>query len=101
MIYFIQKDSQNRLWFGTRNGVCWYDETNFHHLENDGIAGRAVQFIYEDSEERIWCGGSRTLGYYDGTVFHDLMPLYLQHYKPLPFRKQCRGIAQDSEGHWT
>ena len=98
-IYFIQKDSQNRLWFGTRNGVCWYDGTNFHHLENDGIAGRAVQFIYEDSEERIWCGGSRTLGYYDGTVFHDLMPLYLQHYKPLPFRKQCRGIAQDSEGH--
>ena len=98
-IYFIQKDSQNRLWFGTRNGVCWYDGTNFHHLEDDGIAGRAVQFIYEDSEERIWCGGSRTLGYYDGTVFHDLMPLYLQHYKPLPFRKQCRGIAQDSEGH--
>ena len=98
-IYFLQKDSQNRLWFGTRNGVCWYDGADFHHLEDDGIAGRAVQFIYEDSEERIWCGGSRTLGYYDGTVFHDLMPLYLQHYKPLPLRKQCRGIAQDSEGH--
>ena len=98
-IYFVQKDSQNRLWFGTRNGVCWYDETNFHHLEDEGIAGRAVQFIYEDREGRIWCGGHRTLGYYDGTVFHDLMPLYLKHYEPLLRRKQCRGIAQDLEGH--
>ena len=97
-IYFVQKDSRDRLWFGTANGVCWYDGANFHHLKDNGIAGRAVQFIYEDSEGRIWCGGHRTIGYYDGTVFHDLMPLYLQHYEPLLLRKQCRGIAQDSEG---
>ena len=98
-VYFVTQDSQNRLWFGTLNGVCWYDGSNFHHLEDEGIAGRAVQFIYEDREGHIWCGGHRTLGYYDGTVFRDLMPLYLQHYKPLLPRKQCRGIAQDSEGH--
>ena len=49
-VYFIFKDSQNRLWFSTLNGVCWYDRTDFHHLEDDGIAGRPVQFIYEDSE---------------------------------------------------
>ena len=98
-IYFIFQDSQERLWFGTLNGVCWYDGSNFHHLEDAGIAGRSVQFIYEDSEGRIWCGGYRTLGYYDGTVFHDLMPLYLQYYEPLLHRKQCRGIAQDPEGH--
>lgn len=98
-IYFIFQDSQGRLWFGTLNGVCWYDGSNFHHLGDDGIAGRAVQFIYEDREGHIWFGGHRTLGYYDGTMFHDLVPLYLQHYEPLPFRKQCRGIAQDPEGH--
>ncbi len=101
-VYFIEKDSQNRLWFGTLNGVCWYDGSDFHHLEDDGIAGRAVQFIYEDNEGRIWCGGSSTLGYYDGTAFHDLIPLYLQHYKEPPspeWPSQCRGIAQDSEGH--
>ncbi len=98
-IYFVQKDSRDRLWFGTANGVCWYDGADFHHLEDEGIAGRAVQFIYEDREGRIWCGGHRTMGYYDGTVFHDLMPIYLEHYKPLLLRKQCRGIAQDCEGH--
>ena len=98
-IYFIQKDSRDRLWIGTANGVCWYDGSDFHHLEDEGIAGRAVQFIYEDREGCIWCGGHRTVGYYDGTVFHDLMPLYLKHYEPLLRRKQCRGIAQDLEGH--
>ncbi len=90
------------MWFGTLNGVCWYDGANFHHLEDDGIAGRAVQFIYEDREGRIWCGGHRTLGYYDGTMFHDLIPLYLQHYERPPspmWPKQCRGITQDPEGH--
>ena len=101
-VYFVSKDSRDRLWFGTLNGVCWYDGSDFHHLEDEGIAGRAVQFIYEDREGRIWCGGHRTLGYYDGTVFHDLIPLYLQHYEQPPspqWPNQCRGIAQDLEGH--
>ena len=99
--YFVTQDSRNRLWFGTLNGVCWYDGTDFHHLEDEGIAGRAVQFIYEDREGRIWFGGHHTLGYYDGTVFHDLIPLYLG-YQPPPSdrsRNQCRGIAEDREGH--
>ena len=101
-VYFVSKDSRDRLWFGTLNGVCWYDESDFHHLEDEGIAGRAVQFIYEDREGRIWCGGTGTLGYYDGTVYHDLIPLYLQHYEQPPSPEwpyQCRGIAQDLEGH--
>ncbi|MCY3684454.1 MAG: sigma 54-interacting transcriptional regulator [Gemmatimonadetes bacterium] len=101
-VYFISKDSQKRLWFGTLNGVCWYDGAEFRHLEDTGIAGRPVQFIYEDSEGRIWCGGHRTLGYYDGTVFRDMIPLYLQQYQEPPspeWPNQCRGIAQDPEGH--
>ena len=101
-VYFIQQDSRDRLWFGTLNGVCWYDGADFHHLEDAGIAGRPVQFIYEDRQGRIWCGGHRTLGYYDGTVFHDLIPLYLQDYEQPPspqWPNQCRGIAQDPEGH--
>ena len=100
-VHFVSEDSQKRLWFGTLNGVCWYDGTDFHHLEDDGIAGRAVQFIYEDRKGRIWFGGHRTLGYYDGTAFHDLIPLYLQQYQRLPafeWPSQCRGIAQDPQG---
>ncbi len=101
-IFFICNDSQERLWFGTTDGVCWYDGANFHHLEDEGIAGRAVQFIYEDNESRIWFGGHRTLGYYDGTAFHDLIPLYLQHYQQPPSPEWptfCWGITQDMEGH--
>ena len=100
-VYFVQPDRQERLWFGTLNGVCWYDGANFHPLEDDGIAGRSVQFIYEDRQGRIWFGGPGTLGYYDGTVFHDLIPLYLQQYQPPPspeWNNHCRGIAQDPQG---
>ena len=101
-VFFIEKDRQERLWFATVNGVCWYDGTSFHHLEDDGIVGRCVEFLYEDRQGRIWCGGPGTLGYYDGTAFHDLILLYLQHYQQPPspeWPNQCRGIAQDPAGH--
>ena len=68
-VFFIEKDRQERLWFATGNGVCWYDGTLFHPLEGDGIVGRCVKFLYEDRQGRIWCGGPGTLGYYDGTAF--------------------------------
>ncbi len=99
--FFVLKDSRDRLWFGTANGVCWYDGADFHHLKDAGIAGQSVQCIYEDSEERIWFGGSKTLGYYDGTAFHDMIPSYLQHYDRLPSPKwaKCWGITQDLQGH--
>ena len=100
-VYFVQPDRQERLWFGTLNGVCWYDGADFHHLGDDGIAGRSVQFIYEDRQGRIWFGGTGTLGYYDGTVFHDLIPRYLQQYQPPPspeWNNYCQGIAQDPQG---
>ena len=101
-VFFIHRDHQGRLWFATINGVCWYDGTSFHHLEDDGILGRSVQFLYEDRQGRIWCGGKGTLGYYDGAAFHDLIPLYLQHYQQPPspqWTNECRGITQDLEGH--
>ena len=101
-VFAIYLDSQDRLWFGTMNGVCWYDGTEFRHLKDDGIEDRSVQCIYEDRQGRIWCGGTRTLGYYDGTAFHDLIPLYLQHYQQPPspqWNNYCRGITQDMEGH--
>ena len=101
-VFFIEKDRQERLWFGTLKGVCWYDGADFHPLQDDGIAGRSVQFIYEDRQGRIWFGGTATLGYYDGTVFHDLIPRYLQQYQQPPspqWPNRCRGITQDPTGH--
>ena len=93
-IITIYMDSQKRLWFGTSKGICWYDGTDFYHLEDDGIASRAVQSIYEDREGRIWCGGQHTLGYYDGATFHDIIPLIPDWRIP-----NCWGITQDPQGH--
>ena len=90
----ISKDGQNRLWFGTSNGVCWYDGADFHYLEHDGIAGRTVTSIYEDSEGRIWFGGPHTLGYHDGAVFRDITTFI-----PQSSVTSCWCITQDSQGH--
>ncbi len=101
-VHSMHKDRQDRLWFATRNGVCWYDGTSFHDLEADGISGRSVQSLYEDDRGRIWCGGIGTLGYDDGSEFHDQIPLYVQRYKQPPspeWSNECRGITQDREGH--
>ena len=102
LVFFIQPDRQERLWFGTLKGVCWYDGAGFHYLVDDGIAGRSVQSIYEDRQGRIWFGGPSTLGYYDGTAFHDLIPRYLQQYQQPPSPRWdnfCRGIVEDRQGH--
>ena len=99
----IQKDHQGRLWFGSLNGVCWYDGIGFHYLADDGMAGCDVRSIYEDRQGRIWFGGVSTVGYYEGTAFHDLTPLYLKQYQqPLPPDfppNDCVGIAQDRQDH--
>ena len=93
-VYAILNDRRNRLWFGTLNGVCWYDGARFHHLEGDGITGRVVQSLYEDSNGHIWCGGQHTLGYYDGARFHDVAPRI-----PGSGIPHCWGITQDLRGH--
>ncbi len=101
-VYSVLKDCQDRLWFATMNGVCWYDGTSFHHLEDNGISGRSVQSLYEDDRGRIWCGGIGTVGYYSGSEFHDLIALYRQRYKQPPsprWSNECRGITQDRQGH--
>ena len=101
-VYSILKDSQDRLWFATMNGVCWYDGISFHHLEDDCISARSVQSLYEDDRGRIWCGGIGTLGYYGCDEFHDMTPLYRQRFGQAPsprWSNECRGITQDREGH--
>ncbi|MDE2886908.1 MAG: sigma 54-interacting transcriptional regulator [Gemmatimonadota bacterium] len=98
----MHRDRNERLWFATMNGVCWYDGTSIHVFEDDGISGRPVQCLFEDDRGRIWCAGIGTLGYYDGSRFHDLVPLYQQRYGQPPahrWHNECRGIAQDREGH--
>ena len=30
-VNFVLQDNRDRLWFGTLNGVCWYDGADFHN----------------------------------------------------------------------
>ena len=60
-VYFLLKDSRDRLWFGTLNGVCWYDGSDFHHLEDEGSQAelcssstKTVQVVYGVVVTGLW-----------------------------------------------
>ncbi|MDR2358933.1 MAG: response regulator [Prevotellaceae bacterium] len=50
----IFRDSRNRLWIATSNGICLYtDEDNFRTIPNESVSQNVMQ-IMEDSEGRIF-----------------------------------------------
>jgi signal transduction histidine kinase len=58
----IFKDSRNRLWVGTINGLLLYDETSnvknwiYQSTDNDGLTDNHVRCVLEDREKNIWIG---------------------------------------------
>ncbi|MCR8556510.1 response regulator [Mucilaginibacter sp. BJC16-A38] len=67
----IIKDKFGLMWFGTSNGLCKFDGTNFviyRHVPGKAntLPGNEVLCLYEDGSGRIWIGtGAGGLSYYD------------------------------------
>jgi ligand-binding sensor domain-containing protein len=54
------KDSKNRIWVGTSNGVLLYYEDQVRRFtQEDGLADNYINEIVEDSLGRIWVGTIR------------------------------------------
>jgi len=72
-IYAIIKDKSGLMWFGTSNGLCKFDGTNFaiyrHEPGNpNSLPTNEVLCLYEDRTGKIWIGtGAGGLSYYDRT----------------------------------
>lgn len=70
-IYAILKDKFGLMWFGTSNGLCKFDGTNFviyRHVQGKKytLPGNEVLCLYEDRSGKIWIGtGAGGLSYYD------------------------------------
>jgi ligand-binding sensor domain-containing protein/AraC-like DNA-binding protein len=84
-VYSVLKDSQGRLWKGTRGGGLWVDDK---HVE--GLPSPHIYRIHEDANGDIWVamlqGGVARIGA-DGI-------------KTLLKGKDCHDIVQDKEGRW-
>jgi ligand-binding sensor domain-containing protein/two-component sensor histidine kinase len=53
----IFKDSQNRMWIGTKSGLCLFDGTSFKVFgQEDGFNGTDIYSITEDGNQNLWIG---------------------------------------------
>ncbi len=71
-IYFMVRDTESRIWFGTDNGVLRWDGTHLDHFTiEDGLAGRETNRAagMVDSRGRVWIGTESGV-----TVYSDARP---------------------------
>lgn len=63
-------DQQQKLWLGTRAGLCGREEQAFTCYDTaDGLAQDHVEAIIQDNEGRLWIGGEGGVTLYDGRTF--------------------------------
>ena len=56
-INVIRQDSRNLLWFGTGDGVSWFDGYQFvRYTTDDGLPGKVVSDVLETRSREIWLG---------------------------------------------
>lgn len=54
-VYYVFKDSKNRIWFGTESqGIGYYNGRTFTWFTDLGLDGAAARAIYEDNKGLIW-----------------------------------------------
>ncbi|MEJ1237364.1 two-component regulator propeller domain-containing protein [Chryseolinea sp. T2] len=61
LVNIIFKDSKNRMWIGTEDGLILKDKTGSHRFTYDpankgSISSNAVNCVFEDRNHRIWIG---------------------------------------------
>ena len=53
----IMQDSEGAIWFGTGDGVSWFDGKSWQtYTQKDGLADNGVRTITQDKEGSIWIG---------------------------------------------
>lgn len=63
-------DDKGWVWFGTKNGICFYNGKTFQKIDTNVVQPRNVSHIFMDKQKRLWFS---TFGegvyYYDGKTF--------------------------------
>ena len=63
----IMEDSKKNIWFGTRGGICKYEENNKFksYSKEDGLSNNSVYGIIEDESGKLWLSTNNGLNYFD------------------------------------
>ncbi len=121
-VFYIFEDTEDRIWFGTDNGVLRWDGREFRHLTvRDGLIGPEVNraACLVDSRQRVWIGTDQGISVYrqefdvprpnpprvelvqlesDGEIFSLAGPLSLEHDRNwLVFRFRAIGFVDEKK----
>ncbi|WP_216351018.1 two-component regulator propeller domain-containing protein, partial [Mucilaginibacter polytrichastri] len=102
-IYSIIKDKSGIMWFGTSNGLCKYDGTNFVVYRHEAgkayaLPGNEVLCLHEDKAGKLWIGtGAGGVSYYDRTKDR-IIPYLGDGSWPELAHISPRAILQDHQG---
>jgi len=72
LIYYLHIDKDNNKWFGTSNGlVFWNNKTNEKKLfnRNDGLSNNVIYAIKEDDYNRLWLSSDYGIMSFDKKSF--------------------------------
>lgn len=59
-VYNVVKDKGGNLWFGTEDGVFYYNQKEFVNIgEKDGLISNQVYFLVFDDKNRLWIGTNK------------------------------------------
>ncbi len=94
-IAVIRKDSRHLLWFGTGEGVAWFDGQRFTgYTTEDGLPHRYVCDVLEDRAGKIWIGTG------DGLCLFRHSPRDLAGHRGRPRFDTFRPAAAGTGGFW-
>ena len=80
-VYNVVKDKQGNLWFGTEEGVFYYNHKEFRHFgEKEGLISDQAYFLVFDDKERLWIGTSKGIDVIQANEFVSANKVSLKHY---------------------
>jgi ligand-binding sensor domain-containing protein len=63
-------DQIGRVWFGTKNGICYYDGKSFKKIDSKTVQPKNISHIFMDSQYKLWFSTFGEGVYcYDGATF--------------------------------
>jgi len=68
VVWTCYAGQDNKIWFGTSDGVCIYNDGKFTALP-DSLPAKTVYSIFRDSENNMWFGTTAGVTKYDGQSF--------------------------------
>jgi ligand-binding sensor domain-containing protein len=106
----LLEDSQNRLWFGTADGLILLQGDRSTHFDaSHMLSGKEVGCLLEDKEGRIWAGTHNGLNCFDGQQWRaanggpslERIPvLFEDHQHQLWAGSEANGLSRFADGHW-